>query len=154
MFLLQRWQGASHGSEPRHCSCEEPFTLCLIQPSSHICGCAGDFSIPLPPSAFWSLSAETACWWRFGRLTCTFRGKSFGARVQMKSALPKCHCTSQFSGHGKVMQSSFENPRSSLSSSIWKARPGLFLFPFVLSIQRKGLWDLDLLRASGYNSNK
>lgn len=29
-----------------------------------------------PSSVFRSTSTETACWWRFGRLTCTFRGRS------------------------------------------------------------------------------
>lgn len=70
---------------------------------------------------------------RFRRLTHTFRGRSFGAGVQMKSALPKHHSTSWFGGHGKLTQRSLENC-SSPSFSITKAMLGLFLFPFVLSI--------------------
>lgn len=162
-FILQHdGKEQSRGSEPKHCSLmrgEEPFSPCFIQPHQVICGCAGDFSIHLPPSAFRSLSTETACRWGFGRLTCIFRGSSFGAGVQMKSALPKHHSTSQFRGHRKVKWSSFENACSSLRFLHLEATLGPFLFAFILSIQtvislRKGLWDLDLLGASGYNSNK
>lgn len=88
IILLHDGKEQTPGSKPKHCSCEEPFTPCFIQPHNGICGCAGDFSIHHPPSTFRSPSTETACRWRFVKLTCTFRGRSLERECKCSQLCP------------------------------------------------------------------